>query len=37
MKYANQNYLLKFYPENSNLKIFIEEIAKRNIEIPEES
>ena len=37
MEYANQNSLLKLYPENPSLKIFIEELAKRNIETSEES
>jgi hypothetical protein len=37
MEYANQNSLLKLYPENPSLKIFVEELAKRNISIPEES
>jgi hypothetical protein len=37
MEYANQNSLLKLYPENPSLKIFVEELARRNIEISEES
>ena len=37
IEYANQNLLLKLYPENPSLKIFIEELASRNIEISEES
>ncbi len=37
MEYANQNSLLKLYPENPSLKIFIEELASKNIEILEES
>lgn len=36
MGYANQNSLLKLYGENPSLKIFVEELAKRNIEISEE-
>ena len=37
MEYANQNSLSKLYPENPSLKIFIEELASRNIEISKES
>lgn len=37
MEYTNQNSLLKLYGGNPSLKIFVEELAKRNIEIPEES
>ncbi|MBD2317549.1 phage tail protein [Phormidium tenue] len=37
MEYANTNSLLKLYPENPSLKIFIEKLASRNIEISEES
>jgi hypothetical protein len=36
-KYYNSDDFLKLYPKNPSLKIFIEELAKRNIEIPEES
>ena len=36
-RYHNHNDLLKLYPKNSSLKIFIEELASRNIEISEES
>ena len=36
-KYRNHNELLKLYPKNPSLKIFIEELASRNIEISEES
>ncbi len=37
MEYANQSSLLKLYTENSSLKIFIEQLASKNIEITEES
>ena len=37
MEYTNTNSLLKLYPDNPSLKIFIEELASRNIEISEES
>jgi hypothetical protein len=37
LEYANQNSLLKLYPENPSLKIFVEELTRRNIEISEES
>jgi len=37
MEYANTESLLKLYPENSSLKIFIDNLASRNIKIPEES
>jgi len=37
IEYANQNSLLKLYPENPSLQIFIEELASKNIEILEES
>ncbi|MEA5478325.1 phage tail protein [Pseudanabaena galeata UHCC 0370] len=37
IEYANTNLLLKLYPENPSLKIFIEQLASRNIEISEES
>ncbi len=37
MEYATQNSLLKLYPENPSLKIFIEDLASKNIEILEES
>jgi hypothetical protein len=37
MEYANAKSLLKLYPENPSLKIFIDNLASRNIEIPEES
>ena len=36
-RYHNHDELLKLYPKNSSLKIFIEELASRNIEISEES
>jgi hypothetical protein len=37
MEYANKSSLLKLYPENPSLKIFIEQLASKNIEISEES
>jgi hypothetical protein len=37
IEYANTNLLLKLYPENPSLQIFIEQLASRNIEISEES
>jgi hypothetical protein len=37
MDYSNNEFLLKLYPENPSLKIFIEQLASRNIEIFEES
>jgi hypothetical protein len=37
MEYADTNSLLKLYPENSSLKIFIDNLASRNIQISEES
>jgi hypothetical protein len=37
MEYANAKSLLKLYPENPSLKIFIDNLASRNIEIPDES
>lgn len=37
MEYANTNSLLKLYPENPSLKIFIEQLASKNIVISEES
>ena len=37
MEYTNHISLLKLYAENPSLKIFIEGLASRNIEIPEES
>jgi len=37
MEYANTKSLLKLYPENSSLKIFIDNLASRNIQISEEA
>ncbi|MBD2189730.1 phage tail protein [Pseudanabaena mucicola] len=37
MEYANNSSLLRLYPENPSLKIFIEQLASKNIEISEES
>ena len=37
MEYSNNESLLKLYPENPSLKIFIEQLASKNIEISEES
>lgn len=37
MEYTNQSSLLKLYTENPSLKIFIEELEKREIVIAEES
>ena len=37
MEYANKNSLLKLYPENPSLKIFVEQLASKNIVISEES
>lgn len=36
-EYSNNAALLKLYPENPSLKIFIEQLASKNIEISEES
>jgi hypothetical protein len=37
MEYANKSSLLKLYPENPSLKIFIEQLESKNIEISQES
>jgi hypothetical protein len=36
-KYHNHDDLLNLYPKNPSLKIFIEQLASKNIEISEES